>query len=299
MTYKATSYTHNGRSYPAWCGNEPKQRTIFRFLSTTGDHYNKSIAQIKKAFGIYRIKLAKIPVEYIQEHLGIFIADNMGLNKGVNQDYRFSPSPALIYEFLRSRPEFNKRWEVTDFGAFCMNCRSSEDAKEGGFRQIYIRYIDEHKIRHIREYIGTCDCKATKDASNIKGSLYTTIITHYERKYNDVECFYSYYCSDTERPVTSKEQSSEVWECRLKGGYVFENDNGYYPNWEHSFWRSNVGLALSAHLNWEMPEGMQKEIEIEMKRQKSGNGVLQRWNTQARSRKDGKVQAPRSISSLL
>tara|TARA_R110000765_G_scaffold407517_2_gene504879 strand:+ start:245 stop:1129 length:885 start_codon:yes stop_codon:yes gene_type:complete len=291
-------YTNNGRTYPSWIPNHQKDQMVFRFLSSMSDHYNKTIHWIKKSYRIYTVKFEKIPFEFLQEQLGRFLADKMGTNQGTSADFRFAPSPALIYAFIRGSQGFNPRWEVSDFGKFCKSCRSSSDGKEGGFRQVYIRYVENNK-RHIRDYIGTCDCVATSKATNVRGLPYMSLIEVRKRKYKDIEAFFSYWCDETERLITAKEQSSETWERRLLAGYVGEDETNYYPIWEHQFWRTAVGISLSELLGWEMEEELRKSIELDLSRTAGGEKVLARWALQRRSREDGFVDVPRSLASLI
>tara|TARA_R110000851_G_scaffold27586_3_gene77499 strand:- start:78 stop:965 length:888 start_codon:yes stop_codon:yes gene_type:complete len=292
------TYRANGRTYPEWIPNEKKDQVIFKFLSLMADHYGKSMPWIRKTYQVYLRKFAKIPVEFLSKNFDDFCGNYMGTNQGDNADYRFIPSPALIYSWLIGQSGFVKRWIVTDFGAFCLSCRSAADGKEGGFRQIYIRYTEPEKEEiKIREYVGTCDCIATDKASNVKGIPYMSVIQHFQSKYENIEAFHSYWCEETERRVSAREQSSQTWQRRLAAGYVLEKNDSYCPDWNHSYWSTAVGLALAEMLGWEHPN--RKEIEYNLKRGIAGAAVEKRWTGQRRSREDGKVDVPRSISSLL
>lgn len=269
---------------------EIKGVKIWRFLSQLADHYGKNPYWISSQWKIYYGSFCRVPEEFLQRFLSKWLTEQNGIPLGSYKGYL--PTVAHILEYFQSRVEWSALWENKSrhIGEFCSDCKFY-----GGFRDLYVRWKDDRGETQKQTLRAICSCEQAKKVH--KDKCYTDVVTEYETRYIDCEISVSYYNHQENRLVSAVEQSAERYEKRVELGYFGEDENGYYPIWEHRFWRTTFGLATAELENLGMPEEMRVEIEEQLERERVVDKHNFKDRLRKRTAKDGKVSVPKSIGS--
>ena len=246
------------------------EQIIHKFLSRLADQYRKDAYWIRNFKELYNKAFRKIPPRLLESWLEDYLINHMP---------DFCPNITQIKEFLRAKPLSKNEWFLADKATYCMHCRTEQDGSDGGLRVLSVKYYHPEKKEDIRLTVSAqCDCPATQG----RGRVYTETIKAFKEIDPKAVIHYDYWDFDRGGKVSAVHQSDEMWEHRVKHGYVEieeDGDNRYYvPNFDHDFWATSMGRVTAKTIGWELPEEVidkrKKRIASVDRKRKSRNKAL-------------------------
>jgi len=230
---------------------------LFRFLSVLADHYDKNHFWIRGQHALYRKKFKNIPTKYIEIAFTDYLMDEM----------KWLPTVGQVGEYVFSRRDFQQHWRSVPLGkTFCQHCRTDDDGKTGGYRQVFF-YGWRESMGKVAEahYKGKCDCELGQD---MRGASYQELMEWMKDQDPTGEVTVSYFDPTYGRIVTAQEQSNRYWQKKVDSGVLRlgqaengEEQDKLLPNWEHPIWTSIFGGMMAESYGFEMPEHIKAVYE--------------------------------------
>ena len=236
---------------------------IQKFLSRLADQYNKKAFWIKNFKELYCKAFAKVPNRFLETWLEDYL---------INEMPTYCPNITDIKKFIRAKPMAEDEWFLADGKEYCMHCRSEDDGSDGGIRVLSVKYWHPERREDVRITVSAqCYCPA----STVTGRIYTQTIDVFKKIDPNAVIHYDYWDSERGGKVSAGHQSDEMWEHRVKHGYVYieEEDDGqsyYKPNWDHDFWTSSMARVMAKTVGWELPDHIiEKRNKLKASRDRS------------------------------
>jgi len=222
------------------------EQTIHKFLSRLADQYGKNHFYIRNFKPLYLAAFAKVPSRLLEIWLDDYFQNNMP---------QFIPPLTAVKDFIRAKSQCKDEWFLVDRGIFCLNCRTDDDGKTGGFRIIWARFYSPKLKREINKTISArCDCESSKGTGRTWNEVVDEIIGIDPK----ATIRHDYYDHDRGGQIRATYQSDDMWEYRIKGGYVkieeTPDQNYYIPVWEHDYWTTSMASRTAKTVGWEIPE---------------------------------------------
>ena len=236
------------------------EQIIYKFLSRLADQYRKDAYWIKNFKELYIAAFAKVPSRFLEGWLQDYLVNHMP---------QWCPTITAVKEFVRAKPMSREEWFLADRGVYCEHCRSIDDGSDGGHRILDVKYYSQIQQKEIRTRISAqCDCSASQGT----GRVYTETIRAITEQDPNATIHYDYWDFDRGCKVSAVHQSDQMWEHRVKHGYIKIEEQGeqryYVPVWENEIWETSMGRVIAKTIGWDLPEDV---LDRRAKRQAKRN----------------------------
>jgi len=188
---------------------------IFRFLSNLADHFKRNHFWIKGQYGLYAKKFRNVPESYLKQAFQDYLINELEWLPTIKQ---------IVHYMTTQRNDFKTHWHTIPVNeTYCQHCRTDEEGKEGGFREIYF-YGFRQSLQKKAEahYKGACDCEL---ASKSNHAPYTEIVDWMRKQDNFAEIHVSFYDANTDRIVPAQEQSRHHWQKKIDDGIIYLDEH--------------------------------------------------------------------------
>lgn len=257
------------------------RETCRKFLSFLQDHYNKNNFWRNSSLEHYEEVFKNVPRNYLENCFNQYLQKHMP---------QFLPTLTAIQGFVKAQPNCREAWFLSDKSLYCKHCRTDEHGLEGSYRVIWVRFYSPKKREDINLTLSARCTDHQCEANKGTGRSFTEITRDILSIDSKAVIRYDHYCgpncdhckvgdrkAETEGRVRATYQGSDMWEHRIKHGYVeikeIDGQRRYCPVWEHSIWATSMGRVQAKELNWERPEHV---LQAERKRKRTRgrkNGV--------------------------
>jgi len=236
--------------YPDYVTSKRGQ-IIFRFLSNLCDHYNKNNFWIKSQYTLYIKKFKNIPEGYLIKSFQDYLMNEL----------EWLPTVKKVADYLQSRHDFKTHWHsVPPDQTYCQDCRTDDDGKEGGFREVYFYgYRQSLQRKAEAHYKGACTCDL---AAKSQHRSYLEIMDWMRAQDEFAEIHCSFYDATSDRIVPAQEQSNHHWQKKIEAGIIRIDENDQIAAcWEHPMWGSVFGAMMCKRYGFEMPPEVQERYQ--------------------------------------
>ena len=267
---------------------------IFRFLSNLADHYNKNTFWIKSQYTLYIKKFKNIPEVYLIKSFQDYLMNEL----------EWLPTVKKVAEYLHSRPDFKTHWHSVPLDqTYCEDCRTDDDGKEGGFREVYFYgYRQSLQKKAEAHYKGACTCDL---ASKSQHRSYLEIMDWMRAQDQFAEIHCSYYDPTSDRIVPAQEQSRHHWQKKIDAGIIRIDENDQVAAcWDHPLWGSVFGAMMCERYGFVMPPEVAERYEATRERLrkdhvKSKHGKRRRMRKRLGEDDSGNYKPPMSLSDIM
>lgn len=266
---------------------------IFRFLSNLADHFKRNHFWIKSQYGLYIKKFRNVPENYLTQAFQDYLINEVEWLPTIKQ---------VVHYMTTQRNDFKKHWHSIPLDeTYCEHCRTDDEGKEGGFREVYFYgYRQSLQRKAEAHYKGACTCDLA--AKSVHKS-YLEIMDWMRAQDSFAEITCSYYDADQDRIVPAQEQSHHHWQKKIDAGIIRVNEHGEIDAcWDHPLWSSVYGLQMCRRYNLEMPIEVQLKYDATLERLRKDD-VKYRRGKQKRMQKKidangNDYSAPKSMSQI-
>jgi len=267
---------------------------IFRFLSNLADHYNKNTFWIKSQYTLYIKKFKNIPEPYLIHSFQDFLMNEL----------EWLPTVKKVAEYLHSRPDFKTHWHSVPLDkTYCEHCRTDEEGKEGGFREVYFYgYRQSLQRKAEAHYKGACTCEL---ASKSPHKSYLEIMDWMRAQDQFAEIHCSFYDPTSDRIVPAQEQSQHHWQKKIDAGIIDVSEDGeIIACWDHPMWSSVFGAMMCKRYGFEMPPEVEQRYQATRERLRKDDIKSKRGNDRRMRQKigedaSGNYVPPLSLSEMM
>ena len=225
---------------------------IFRFLSNLADHFNRKGYWIKSQYGLYNKKFRNVPENYLKQAFQDYLMNEVEWLPTIKQ---------VAHYMTTQRSDFKHHGHSIPVDqTYCEHCRTDDEGKEGGFREIYF-YGFRQSLQKKAEahYKGACTCDLAAKSSH-KSYLEIMDWMRAQDQFAEIHC--SYYDPDEDRIVPAQEQSHHHWQKKIDAGILRLNENDQLEAcWDHPLWGSVFGAMMCKRYGWEMPPEVEERYQ--------------------------------------
>lgn len=245
-----------------------------KFLSFLQDHYRQKSFWRNTSLEHYEQAFLNVPSEFLEKCFDKYLQDHMPT---------YLPNLTNLKGFVKAQPNCREAWFLSEKSLYCIHCRTDDYGLEGSYRVIWARFYSPKLRKDINEtYSARCtdhQCEANKGT----GRSFIEITADIRKIDSKAVIRYDHYCGPncteckigdrkaaTEGRVRATYQGSDMWEHRIKNGYVeikeIDGQKRYCPIWEHSIWATSMGRVQAKEIGWERPEHV---LQAERKRKRT------------------------------
>tara|TARA_R100000700_G_C3173825_1_gene148396 strand:- start:339 stop:1181 length:843 start_codon:yes stop_codon:yes gene_type:complete len=257
--------------------------TCRRFLSRLADQYGKGGYYINNMLPLYMALFRKVPIVRLNNAFEDFIINNAGEK---------IPTIPTIKAFVGNTSGFDPEWYLSDKKQYCVHCRTDDHGLKGSLRVVWARFYSPKEQKDINLTI-SARCDDINCESHVgRGKTWLETIRDIRIIDKNATIRIDHYCgpqctickagdkrAKIEGRVRATYQSDDMWEHRIKHGYVgIKDEDGqryYYPIWEHKIWATSMGRVIAKEIGWERPEHVLKAYN---KRNRSQQKNKSGWN---------------------
>jgi len=250
---------------------------VFRFLSNLADHYNKNTFWIKSQYTLYIKKFKNIPEVYLIKSFQDYLMNEL----------EWLPTVKKVAEYLHSRHDFKTHWHSVPLDqTYCEHCRTDDDGKEGGFREVYFYgYVQSLQKKAEAHYKGSCTCDLGAKSQH-RSYLEIMDWMRGQDEFAEVHC--SFYDATSDRIVPAQEQSHHHWQKKIDAGIIRIDENDQIAAcWEHPLWGSVFGAMMCKRYGFEMPPEVEERYQATRDRLRTDGVKFKHGNNRRMRQKIG------------
>ena len=214
------------------------------------------------------------------------------------------PTVKKVAEYLHIRPDFKTHWHSVPLNkTYCEHCRTDDEGKEGGFREIYFYgYRQSLQKKAEAHYKGACNCEL---ASKCPHKSYLEIMDWMRAQDQFAEIHCSFYDPTSDRIVPAQEQSQHHWQKKIDAGIIDVSENGeIIACWDHPMWSSVFGAMMCKRYGFEMPPEVEQRYQATRERLRKDEIKSKRGNDRRMRQKigedaSGNYVPPLSLSEMM
>jgi hypothetical protein len=250
---------------------------IFRFLSNLSDHYNKNTFWIKSQYILYIKKFKNIPEAYLIKSFQDYLMNEL----------EWLPTVKKVAEYLHSRHDFKTHWHSVPLDqTYCEHCRTDDDGKEGGFREVYFYgYRQSLQKKAEAHYKGACTCDL---AAKSQHRSYLEVMDWMRAQDEFAEIHCSFYDATSDRIVPAQEQSHHHWQKKIDAGIIRIDENDQIAAcWDHPMWGSVFGAMMCKRYGFDMPPEVEARYQATRDRLRTDGVKFKHGNNRRMRQKIG------------
>lgn len=273
--------------YPDYVTSKRGQ-IVFRFLSNLADHFNKKSFWIKSQYTLYIKKFKNIPEPYLIDSFQDYLMNEL----------EWLPTVKKVAEYLHSRHDFKTHWHSVPLDqTYCEHCRTDDDGKEGGFREVYFYgYRQSLQKKAEAHYKGACTCDL---AAKSQHRSYLEIMDWMRAQDEFAEIHCSFYDATSDRIVPAQEQSQHHWQKKIDAGIIRIDENDQIAAcWEHPMWGSVFGAMMCKRYGFEMPPEVEQRYQATRDRLRTDEIKFKHGNNRRMRQKIGEDMSSNSAPPM-